>query len=91
MMKLLMGITVGIFVGSLGLTHAQPTRQGCGWVVWARGHGQDWNANSGFQTNAACDGRRAHLDSMFEKVATKPTDLVEFACFPSDVDPRAKK
>jgi hypothetical protein len=92
-MKTLIGVVAGLIIGSVCtlVTQGQAKRQGCGWVLWARGNGQDWNANSGYETYTACKSRGAGLEDLFNKAATKPSDIVEFSCFPSELDPRDKK
>jgi hypothetical protein len=92
-MKTLIGVLVGLIVGSVCTlaTQGQATRQGCGWVLWAHGHGEDWHANNGYETYVACWQRRTGLDDLVDKSVAQAGDIVEFSCFPSELDPRAKK
>ena len=92
-MKTVIAVVVGLAVGSICTlaTQAQAPRQsGCGWVLWARGNGQDWNANSGHDTYAACKRRGAALNALFSEGVTNLKDAREFSCFPSEIDPRHK-
>ena len=86
-MKALIGVAAGLIIGSVCTlaTQAQATQRGCG---WARGAAQDWSASSGHETYAACSQRVGQLVFMVNRDAT---NLVEFSCFSSDVDPRDKK
>jgi hypothetical protein len=97
----MIGVLVGLSIGFSARAQEpskrlapKTTTQPCGWVLWARGRGQGWNANSGFDTFGACGRRRDALQQLFDQQDNDGAALgiarrfTEFSCFPDSVDPR---
>jgi hypothetical protein len=85
MMRLTLGLLIGIGLGAAVSTHAQSPKSPCGWVLWKQTDAdKTWEPFNGYADYDSC------LTGALRFTRNKDLSKYSFSCYSDTFDPRPR-